>query len=374
VAALVAATGDFDLAEEAAADAFAKAAERWPHEGEPPSPLGWLITTARRRAIDRLRRASRVDLDDERLQTLAAEPTVEWEEERLIPDERLELMFACCHPALSLEAQVALTLRALGGLDTDEIASAFLVAPEAMKRRLSRARAKVRGAGIPVEIPAAAEVPKRLRALLAVVYLIFNAGYGGRTDLADEAIRLGRILATAFPHDPEVHGLLALMLFHDARRGARVADGQIVRLAEQDRRLWDSDRIREAQAALEVARLAGRAGSYTLQAEIACLQLETPPPWGRIEQLSGQLARLTGSPVAKLDHAIAVAEHRGAEVALPLVEQIDLPSYQYLHSTRAELLRRLGRRVEARDAYERALTMTTNEPERRFLAARLADL
>ena len=295
------------------------------------------------------------------------EPTV-------IEDERLELIFACCHPALAPEAQVALTLRALGGLTTEEIARALLVAPETMKRRLSRAKAKIRDAGIPFAVPAAHLLPDRLAAVLAVVYLVFNEGYSSPArseDLTAEAIRLGRVLVALLPDEPEPHGLLALMLCHDARRAARVAGDAIVPLAEQDRTLWDAGRIAEGRAALGRAiALRGR-GPYVLQAAIAGRQTEDEVDWATIAALYGELARVTGSPVVELNRAVAIAEAGAPEEALELVERLDLDGYRYLHSTRAELLRRLGRSEEARAAYRRALELTESEPERRFLRSRL---
>lgn len=353
--------GDFELAEEVLQDAFALAAERWPRDGEPANPGGWLFTVARRRAIDRIRREHTLA---EKLRRLEPEPMGE---EPVIADERLELIFTCCHPALAREAQVALTLRTLGGLTTDEIAAAFLVAPETMKRRLSRAKAKIRGAGIPFAVPDDAALPDRLAAVLAVVYLIFNAGYDGRGELAGEAIRLGRVMAGLMPDEAEVRGLLALMLVHDARRASRVVDGELVLLADQDRSLWDRERIAEGRAWLARA---GR-GPYGLQAAIASLQLETPVDWARVAALYAQLAALTRSPVVELNRAVAIAEAGDVAGALAITDALDLDGYRYLHSTRAELLRRLGRDEEARAAYERALGLGPSEPERRFLQRRI---
>jgi len=295
-------------------------------------------------------------------------------DETLFPDERLELIFTCCHPALGTEAQVALTLRALGGLETEEIARAFLVAPEAMKRRLTRAKAKVKAAGIPFSVPADHLLPDRLSAVLAVVYLIFNEGYGGRVDLAAEAIRLARVLAGLMPDEPEAHGLLALMLLHDARNRARHAGGELVLLADQDRALWDAGQIAEGRATLDRALALHGRGAYVVQAAIASLQTAERLDWPQIAALYGELARLTGSPVVELNRAVAVAEAGSPEAALEIVERLELADYQYLHSTRAELLRRLGRTDEARLAYRRALKLTRAEPERRFLKRRLAEL
>jgi RNA polymerase sigma-70 factor, ECF subfamily len=290
------------------------------------------------------------------------------------PDERLELIFTCCHPALGLEAQVALTLRALGGLRTEEIARAFLVPEETMKRRLSRAKRKIRDAGIPFRVPADHLLPERLTAVLAVVYLIFNEGYGGRGDLAVEALRLGATLAELMPDEPEVHGLLALMLLDDARREARFEDDELVLLADQDRSRWDAAQAGRGRAALDRAfALQGR-GPYVIQAAIASLHMEEPRDWPQIAALYGELVRLTGSPVVELNRAIAVAEASGAEPALALVDRLELDGYQYFHSTRAELLRRLGRAGEARREYERALELAHTEPERRFLQRRVAEV
>ena len=295
-------------------------------------------------------------------------------EETTFRDERLELIFTCCHPALALEAQVALTLRALGGLSTEEIARAFLVPEETMKRRLSRAKRKIRDAAIPFSVPAEQLLPERLAAVLAVVYLIFNEGYGGRIDLAAEAIRLGTALAELMPDEPEVHGLLALMLLDDARRDARFADGELVLLADQDRSRWDAAKITRGREALDRAfALRGR-GAYVVQAAIASLHMEEPLDWPAIAGLYEELGRLTGSPVVELNRAIAVAEVDGAAAGLALVDRLDLDGYQYFHSTRADLLRRLGRADEAHAEYERALELAKTEPERRFLQGRLAEV
>jgi RNA polymerase sigma-70 factor (ECF subfamily) len=295
-------------------------------------------------------------------------------DESTFPDERLELIFTCCHPALALEAQVALTLRALGGLTTDEIARAFLVPAETMKRRLTRAKDKIKTAGIPFSVPADHLLPDRLAAVLAVVYLIFNEGYGGRADLAAEAIRLGRMVATLMPDEPEAHALVALMLLHDARRDARFSDGELILLEDQDRALWHHGQIADGRAALDQALALHGHGPYVLQAAIAALQADDPIDWAEVGALYGELARVTGSPVVELNRAVAIAAVDGPEAALAIVDDLPLSDYQYLHSTRAELLRRLGRIDEARAAYRRALELARDEPERRFLERRLTEL
>jgi RNA polymerase sigma-70 factor (ECF subfamily) len=330
------------------------------------------VTTARNRAIDRIRRDRTLS---EKTRLLEAPEPVEIEvDETTIPDERLELLFTCCHPALATEAQVALTLRALGGLSTEEIARAFLVSPETMKRRLSRAKVKIKTAGIPFSVPPDHLLPERLGAVLAVVYLIFNEGYGGRVDLAAEALRLGRVLAVLMPDEPEVLGLVALMLLHDARRAARFSGEDLVLLSEQDRSLWDSGQIADGRAFLDRALALRGHGPYVVQAAIASLQAEDEIDWPEVAALYGELVRLTGSAVVELNRAVAVAEASGAEPALQIVDRLDLPDYRYLHSTRAELLRRLGRLSEARTEYERAAELTPDERERRFLQRRLAEL
>jgi RNA polymerase sigma-70 factor (ECF subfamily) len=295
-------------------------------------------------------------------------------EETTFPDERLELIFTCCHPSLGPEAQVALTLRALGGLRTEEIARAFLVPEETMKRRLSRAKRKIKDAGIPFRVPADHLLPERLGAVLAVVYLIFNEGYSGRVDLAAEALRLGAALVELMPDEPEVHGLRALMLLNDARREARFEGGELVLLADQDRSRWDAACIARGREALDRALALQGRGPYVIQAAIASLHMEEPRDWLQIAALYGELVALTGSAVVELNRAIAVAEAAGTDAGLSLVERLDLDGYQYFHSTRADLLRRLGRANEARTEYQRALELADSEPERRFLRRRLEEV
>ncbi len=375
LASLVGFLGDFDLAEEAAQEAFAVAAERWPRDGVPANPGAWLMVTARNRAIDRIRRER--TLAEKTRQLEVPEVTMDELDDTVIEDERLELIFTCCHPALAAETQVALTLRALGGLSTEEIARAFIVSEETMKRRLSRAKAKIKATGIPFAVPADHLLPDRLDAVLAVVYLIYNEGYSDpltRVDLAGEAIRLGGVLAALMPDEPEVHGLLALMLIQHARRKARFTGDEFVLLEDQDRSLWDAEEIAAGRAALERALALRGRGPYVLQAAIASLQAEVRIDWNEVTALYGQLAQITGSPVVELNRAVAVAEAGGVEQALEIVDGLGLDEYQYLHSTRGELLRRLGRPVEARVAYERALELARSEPERRFLTRRIAEL
>ncbi len=369
LAALIGLLGDFDLAEEAAQEAFAIASERWSRDGEPSNPRAWLMTTARNRAVDRIRRdrtlAAKTRLLD------VPEAVEDDVDETTFHDERLELVFTCCHPALATEAQVALTLRTLGGLSTDEIARAFLVPEGTMAQRLVRAKRKIKAAGIPFRVPADHLLPDRLAAVLAVVYLIFNEGYGGRGDLAEDALRLGRALAELMPDEPEVHGLLALMLLLEGRRDARFRDGERVLLADQDPALWDRAKIEAGRAALDRAlALHGRA-PYVLQAAIASLHADEERDWSEIAALYGELARLTGSPVVELNRAIAIAEVDGPEAALALIDRLPLADYRYLHAARGELLERLGRAGESRAAYERALALTADQPERRLLERKL---
>jgi RNA polymerase sigma factor (sigma-70 family) len=373
LASLVGFFGDFDLAEEAAQEAFAVAAQRWPGDEIPPNPGAWLTITARNRAIDRIRR-ERTLAEKTRLLETPVSTVDEFDDDFTIEDERLELIFTCCHPALALEAQVALTLRALGGLSTEEIARAFIVSEETMKRRLSRAKAKIKATGIPFAVPAEHRLPDRLDAVLAVVYLIYNEGYSGRIDLAAEAIRLARLLVELMPDEPEVQGLLALMLLHHARRAARFKGDRLVLLEDQDRSLWDSEELAAGRISLERAiALRGR-GAYVLQAAIASLQTEERIDWGEVMVLYEKLAALTRSPVVELNRAVAVAQAGDAARALELVERLELDDYRYLHSTRGELLRRLGRAADARVAFERALALARSEHERRFLESRIARL
>ena len=373
LAALIGFLGDFDLAEEATQEAFAIAAERWPRDGAPAHPGTWLVTTARNRAIDRIRR-DRTLAEKTRLLEVPEAAQDIMDDETTFPDERLELIFTCCHPALDTEAQVALTLRTLGGLSTPEIARAFLVAEPTMAQRLVRAKRKIKAAGIPFRVPPDHLLPDRLAAVLAVVYLIFNEGYAGRNELASEALTLGRALAELMPDEPEVRGLLAMMLMHDARRAARFHDGDLVLLADQDRSLWDAEQIAAGRAQLDRALALRGRGPYVVQAAIASLHLDDPRDMPQIAALYGELARLTDSPVVELSRAVAVAEADGAEAGLEIIDGLDLDDYRYLHSTRGELLRRLGRTTEARDAFRRALALVDDDAERRLLERRLTEL
>ena len=367
---------DIELAEEVAQEAFAIAAERWPRDGEPANPTAWLITTARNRAIDELRRRQVLA---EKTRLIARELTQHLEltidEPATFRDERLELIFTCCHPALSREAQVALTLRTLGGLSTEEIARAFLTPFDTMSKRLTRAKHKIRDAGIPFAVPQDHQLPDRLATVLVVVYLIFNQGWGdGRVDLAAEAIRLGQALAELMPDEPETVGLLALMLLNDARRDARVRDGVIVPLDEQDRSLWDQQQLLQGRELLSQAVARPSAGTYVIQAAIADLHLHQPRDWYQIAALYGTLAQRTGSPVVELNRAVAIAELDGPDAGLALLDPLTLDDYRYYHSTRADLLRRAGRTSDARTAYARALELAETDPERHFLTRRLEEL
>ena len=372
LATLIGLFGDFELAEEAAQEAFAIAADHWPRDGTPSNPRAWLIRTARNRATDRIRRNRTLDakygllVNDDGSEVPMATTA--------FPDERLELIFTCCHPALAVEAQVALTLRTLGGLTTDEIARAFLVPERTMAQRLVRAKRKIKAAGIPFRVPPAHQLRERLDAVLAVVYLIFNEGYGGRDELAAEAIWLGRALTELLPDEAETHGLLAMMLLNDSRRDARFSGGELVLLADQNRSRWDIMQIAAGRVQLDRALAMDGRGPYVLQAAIASLHADTPCDWAQIAALYGELAHLTGSPVVELNRAIAIAETEGPAAGLRIVDGLGLDDFRYLHSTRGELLRRLGRTDEARDAYRRARQLTDDGAERRFLERRLTEL
>ena len=367
--------GDLSLAEEAVQEAFATALVHWPQTGIPPSPAGWIITTARNKALDRLRKeASR----PERQHAAHLLNEADHVEEHDVHDDRLRLIFTCCHPALAPEAQLALTLRLLGGLSTEEIARAFLVPPATLAQRISRAKAKIRDAGIPYRVPEAHELPARLRTVLAVVYLIFNEGYSAssgdalmRTELCDEAIRLGRLLTALVPAESEAIGLLALMLLIDARRDARTAGGDLVRLAEQDRDLWDQSKLEEGRRLLRLCLARNRPGPYQLQAAINAVHCDAPSAahtdWRQVLALYDQLMEIAPSPVVTLNRAVALAEIDGPEQALHLIDAIDLPRYHLLHAVRADFLRRLGRTADAAMAYQLAQEHCENAKEREFL-------
>ena len=360
LASLVGWLGDVELAEDAARDAFAIAAERWSRDGIPANPTGWLITTGRRRAIDRIRRERTLAAKTEQLERELRDGSEEaMDETATFQDERLELIFTCCHPALALDAQVGLTLRTLGGLSTEELARAFLVTFETMSKRLTRAKHKIRDAGIPFAVPPDHLLPERLDAVLAVVYLIFNEGWGGgRVDLSAEAIRLGRSLIELMPDEAEAHGLLALMLLGHARSNARFQDGELVLLDDQDRALWDRNQIEEGRRLLERALALRGHGPYVIQAAIADLHVQDRRDWEEIALLYRKLEQITASPVVTMNRAIVVAELEGPQAGLALLDTLELDDYRYYHSTRGDLLRRLGREDEARAAYVRALELT----------------
>ena len=391
LATLIRLLGDFDVAEEAPHDAFRAALEQWPRDGVPTNPRAWLVSAGRFKAIDGLRRRARFEALDEAgdQADIAVVDAAAWADEESIEDDRLRLIFTCCHPALAPDAQVALTLREVCGLTTEEIAQAFLTPAPTLAQRIVRAKAKIRGAHIPYEVPTRAELPERLDAVLRVIYLVFNEGYAAssgalvtRHDLSSEAIRLGRLLVELLP-EPEARGLLALMLLHESRRAARTsASGDVILLDDQDRSLWDRDQITEGTRLVEQALASRRFGPYMIQAAIAALHVEAPTAaatdWAEIVGLYDVLSRADASPVIELNRAVAVAMRDGPAAGLTLIDAIlqrgDLLDYRLAHAARAELCRRLGRTADARASYERALALARQEPERRLLERRLAEL
>jgi RNA polymerase sigma-70 factor, ECF subfamily len=391
LATLIRMLGDFDVAEEALQDAFRAALEQWPKGGVPSNPRAWLVSAGRFKAIDSLRRRSKFDQLDEEgaAEQFAVDDAAAWADEESVEDDRLRLIFTCCHPALGPDAQVALTLREVCGLTTEEIARAFLTPAPTLAQRIVRAKSKIRDARIPYQVPTHAELPERLDAVLRVIYLVFNEGYTAssgalvtRSDLSSEAIRLARLLVELLP-EPEARGLLALMLLHESRRAARTSpSGELILLDDQDRSLWDRGMIAEGSELVRDVLASGRYGPYTIQAAIAALHAGAPQPaatdWDEIVGLYDVLLRLNDSPVVELNRAVAVAMRDGPAAGLALIDQIlergDLRDYRPAHAARAELCRRLGQTREARSAYQRALKLARQEPERRYLERRLAEL
>jgi RNA polymerase sigma-70 factor, ECF subfamily len=389
LATLIRLLGDFDVAEEALHDAFRAALEQWPGQGVPASPRAWLVSAGRFKAIDGLRRRKRFDQLDEGQADIPVQDAAAWADEEPLEDDRLRLIFTCCHPALSADAQIAMTLREVCGLTTEEIAQAFLTPAPTLAQRIVRAKGKIRDARIPYEVPARADLPARLDAVLRVIYLVFNEGYAAssgaavtRHDLSAEAIRLARLLVDLLP-ESEAQGLLALMLLHDSRRAARATPtGELILLDEQDRSLWNGDQIAEGTRLVEQALASGRAGPYAIQAAIAAVHAEAPSAratdWAEIVGLYDALSRLDPSPVIELNRAVAVAMRDGPAAGLALIDGLlgrgELKDYRLAHAARADLCRRLGRAGDARESYMRALALTKQEPERRFLERRLAEL